>query len=195
MRGGYSPRSTLETRPRIPAAALPPHPGRTAELNEHHHREGRENMWKKKNKNKTMTAYVTMVSIDSGRIQEMSGTACSEMWGLWFSSDLLSDRLSPCNLKTTQRCVGTQTDTHTHIHFGFTNWCVFGSWRRDKGRTRWASRRHRGSVYRVCFLRLEPRLCQEEKHEGPFLVKELHLLLALSQWQVIRGVLLLVELD
>lgn len=57
-----------------------------------------------------MTAYVTMVSFDRGHIQEMSGTACSEMWGLWFSSDLLADRLSPCNLQTTNQI--RRTDTH-----------------------------------------------------------------------------------
>lgn len=62
-----------------------------------------------------MTANVTMVSFDRGHVQEMSGTACSEMWGLWFSSDLLSDRVSPCNLETTQHI----TRTHAmSIHTG-----------------------------------------------------------------------------
>lgn len=34
-------------------------------------------------------------------LQDISGTACSDMCGLRSSSDLLSDSVSPCNLETT----------------------------------------------------------------------------------------------
>lgn len=44
-------------------------------------------------------------------IQEMSGTACSDTWGLCSSSDLVSDRVSPCNLQTTH-------NTYTTVHIG-----------------------------------------------------------------------------
>lgn len=45
-------------------------------------------------------------------LQEMSGTACSDMWVLCSSSDLPSDKLSPCSLETTH-------NTNTSVHRGY----------------------------------------------------------------------------
>ena len=49
-------------------------------------------------------------------LPEMSGTACSDMWGLCSSSDRLSDRVSPCNLETTRKaCTKVYTLARSYV--------------------------------------------------------------------------------
>lgn len=91
---GYSQRTTPEIRPRIPAIVRATCPPQATEL---HRREDGASVCRVHTHTSLCNTVAALCNI-----QEMSGTACSATWSLRSSSDLLSDRLSPCNLETTR---------------------------------------------------------------------------------------------
>lgn len=99
---------------------------------------------KKKEKKKVYISFTLLWNS-----QEMSGTACSDMWDLWSSSDRLSDSVSPCSLETTRK-------TYTHLYTRPENYSCT-AWReatqqikmRQAGFHHSEVMRHRGNIYQV----------------------------------------------
>lgn len=152
---------TLETRPHIPVAAPPQCPNRTMELNHtsHTNRKRRtradgvlnhQNVKKKKEKQPTTIYIVAEFELCCANLQEMSGTACSDMWGLRSSSDLLSDRLSPCNLETTHNAIvhtGSQANIIAQI-------CIFQQQNRGAClENKWEIRERQAGLYQSGVMR------------------------------------------
>lgn len=148
-------------------------------------------MFKKKQKKKTTIYNVAEFELCCANLQEMSGTACSDMWGLRSSSDLLSDRLSPCNLETTHNtqryCTHWQSGYHhrSDLHFSATKpWRVFGKQTRDKGKTNrplsvWSDKTKRKRLVSLCSPRLQDLgLYPGEKHKSFFWGGEFYPLIA-----------------